>query len=403
MSPASRCHGCGSGALHEFYRVSDIPVHSCLLMRSREEAVAFPRGELRLVFCSDCGFIQNDAFDAAVQQYSERYEETQSFSSCFNAFSEGLAKRLVDRYALHGRSVLEIGCGKGEFLVSLCELGVGRGIGIDPGYRPERTLSAAAERIEFIRDFYSERYQDLEADLVCCRHTLEHIQPVRAFVDQIRRTLVGRPETVLFFEVPDVLRVLRECAFWDLYYEHCSYFSAGSLARLFRGCGLELLDLSLEYAGQYLLIEARLAEAPVGHRSSLEEDLERLAGEVRCFERRVGAVADAWRSELERHRIAGRRVAIWGAGSKGVAFLTTLGIEDAVACAVDINPHKQGLYMPGSGHRVLGPEDLVRERPEVVLVMNPIYRDEIARDLARLAIEAELIPVEGAPPGTLAA
>ncbi len=83
------------------------------------------------------------------------------------------------------------------------------------------------------------------------------------------------------------------------------------------------------------------------------------------------------------YREAGARVAIWGAGSKGVAFLTTLGLTDEVAYAIDINPHKQGMFMPGTGHPVVGPDSLHQSPPDVVIVMNPVYLDEIRSALAR--------------------
>ena len=82
---------------------------------------------------------------------------------------------------------------------------------------------------------------------------------------------------------------------------------------------------------------------------------------------------------------------IWGAGSKGVAFLTTLGVGDAVECAVDINPHKHGHYMPGTGHEVVAPESMQEDRPDVVIVMNEIYKEEIRQQLGGLGLEPEII------------
>ena len=125
------------------------------------------------------------------------------------------------------------------------------------GCIPERIDDPAAADIEWIVDFYDERYTHLDADVVICRHTLEHIPDVADFMSTIRRSIGDRPDTVVLFELPDVQRVLDEVAFWDIYYEHCSYFSLGSLARLFRRTGFEVLELSLEYDDQYLLIAAR--------------------------------------------------------------------------------------------------------------------------------------------------
>ena len=85
-----------------------------------------------------------------------------------------------------------------------------------------------------MRDFYGPRYSHLQADYVCCRHTLEHIGPVRDFVSLVRETIGDRRHVNVFFELPDMERVLEHGVFWDIYYEHCTYFTRGSLARLFR-------------------------------------------------------------------------------------------------------------------------------------------------------------------------
>ena len=101
----------------------------------------------------------------------------------------------------------------------------------------------------------------------------------------------------------------------------------------------------------------------------------------------------AGRPSLAHRCRAGRRVAIWGAGSKGVAFLTTLGVRSEVAFAVDINPHKHGFFMPGTGHEVVAPERLREAPPDVVVAMNPIYVEEIRRQLAGMGLEPELCAV----------
>ena len=87
--------------------------------------------------------------------------------------------------------------------------------------------------------------------------TLEHIHPTGDFIATVRRAIGDRVGTNVFFQIPEATRILRDCAFEDIYYEHCSYFSPGSLARLFRANGFEVLGLSTEYDGQYLTIEAR--------------------------------------------------------------------------------------------------------------------------------------------------
>jgi SAM-dependent methyltransferase len=385
------CPSCGSGALTVFHEQEAVPIHSCRLVDTREEALAFPRGTLRLAFCSDCAFITNTAYDPTLQDYGMSYEETQGFSPRFRAFAHELALRWIDRYDLRDRDVLEIGCGKGEFLALLCELGPNRGVGIDPAFSEERLDSPAAARMRFVTDLYAERYAGIAADAVVCRHTLEHIGPVGEFMALVRRT-IGDRDAVVLFDLPDVVRVLREAAFWDVYYEHCSYFSPGSLGRLFRRSGFDVVALERDYDDQYVVIDARPGagrHAPL----ALEEAPEELAEHAETFRRGVAEATARWSREFAAAAAAGRRIAVWGAGSKAVAFLNTVAAPEAVAYAVDVNPYKQGKYLAGTGHRVIGPDELAADPPDEVVAMNAIYLDEIRSrldglGLARIALVA---------------
>jgi hypothetical protein len=389
---ADSCPACGARGLSIFHEQRRVPVHSCRLVATRHEAEGFPRGTLRLGLCNSCGFITNVALDEALLTYSIDYEETQGFSPRFREFARGLAGRWIERYGLRDKDVLEIGCGKGEFLTLLCELGVRRGIGVDPAAAPERLSGPAAAQIELIKDVYSEEHARPSAAAVVCRHTLEHIRPVGEFLNLVRRSIADRPDTVVLFEVPDTMRILRECAFWDIYYEHCSYFSRGSLARLFRTAGFDVLAVELAYDDQYVILEGR-PERQAGRSRPGEETVEEIADATEGFRRDLAEVEQRWRATLEELRSSGRRAAIWGAGSKAVAFLTTLGVGHEIGCVVDINPYKHGMFIAGTGHEIVPPAFLKSYRPDVVIAMNPIYRDEIGRDLSHMGLEPALTAV----------
>lgn len=387
------CPSCSSAEVSVFYELKQVPVHSVLLLPTWEQALTYPKGDIVLAFCQNCGFIFNVAFEPDIHEYSSRYEATQGFSSTFNDFHRRLAERLADRYDLYGKRIIEIGCGQGEFLTLLCELGGNYGIGFDPAYVGGRSDSESENRITFIKDFYSERYAHYQGDFVCCKMTLEHIQGTADFVSTVRRSLRDRSDTIVFFQVPDVTRILHELAFWDIYYEHCSYFSLGSLARLFRRCGFDVVHLDKDYDGQYLMIEARPGYEPEGISLDQEDDLGELKRGVAYFVESYPRKLETWRRSLYEIRQQGQRAVIWGAGSKGVAFLTALNIQKEIKYAVDINPYKHGTYMAGTGQEIVAPEFLREYEPEVVIVMNPVYLDEIKRDLSGMGLTPELMAV----------
>jgi hypothetical protein len=371
--------------MQPFYEVTSVTVNSCILLSTKEEAQSYPRGDIVLAFCRACGFISNIAFDARLTEYSSRYEETQGYSATFNAFNRALAERLISDYSLCDKEIIEIGCGKGEFLALLCGLGNNRGVGFDPGFHEDRFDPDAIRNIRFIADFYSPEYSHYGGDFYCCKMTLEHIPAAYDFVAMVSRSIT-RKDALIFFQVPEAMRILRECAFEDIYYEHCSYFSAGSLARLFRRCGFEPLVLRTEYDGQYLTIEARPRKGAAILPE--EDDLDLLAREVASFEARCKKKRDTWRGRLEQARE--RNVVLWGSGSKAVSFLTTFKPE-GIEFVVDINPHRQNCFMPLTGQKIVSPDFLSEYKPDVVIAMNPIYLEEIGRDLAVRGLAPELV------------
>jgi SAM-dependent methyltransferase len=387
----ANCPCCGTVATETIYKASAIPVHSCVLLDTPEEAKAFPRRDLELAFCGNCGFIFNRIFDEEVMGYSTNFEESQHFSDTFNAFAKNIARETAEKCAVSGKHVLEIGCGKGEFLRELCAVGGATGLGVDPGYRIDKGRSDQDEKVQFVTDFFSDKYKHLTADVILCRHTLEHIAPVSDFVHSIREMTGAGMGTWVVFETPDAKRVLAEGAFWDIYYEHCSYFSPGTHARLFRQEGFEVTDLSLCYDDQYIYQYAKPAADRTRAHLPLEQDLVEMNALAASFPAQVKKVMNLWQQRIAEAVSNGRRIVLWGGGSKGVSFLTTLGLTEEIAAVVDVNPYKQGKFMPGTGHPVVAPQQLVDHPPDLVIVMNPIYVSEISVTLKGLSLEPQIL------------
>jgi SAM-dependent methyltransferase len=363
-----------------------VPVHSTRLVADRSAALAFPRGDLRLHWCRRCDFITNQAFDPTLVDYTvEGYEDSQMGSPTFRAFACDLADHLVDRYGLRGGCVLEVGSGQGEFLHLIAERGDLIGIGVDPASPPRRPTGGPPVHLR--QERLAPEHAMLPFDLICCRHTLEHIPDVASFLRLLRTVAVSGRRPV-YVEVPDTERILREGAFWDLYYEHCSYFSAGSLRALFEREGFTVVDLRRGYGDQYLLCEA--IPEPVAARRT-PDTVPDLAEAVVALLRTASQAQDRLRRVFEEVGQAGGRAVLWGAGSKAVALLASVTEASIVEHVVDLDPRKHGRFLPGSGCEVVAPSRLPALGPALVVVMNPLYEDEIRRDLAGLGVTCPVI------------
>jgi 2-polyprenyl-3-methyl-5-hydroxy-6-metoxy-1,4-benzoquinol methylase len=377
----NRCPVCGSRNAAKILDIHGVPLFCNVLLDSREEALKTARGDIELAFCRSCGHVFNSAFIPARMRYSPRYENSLHYSPAFREYAGGLARRLVSTYDLRNKDIIEIGCGKGDFLRLLADAGNNRCLGFDPSVDPRRNgLNHRSERFALVQDEYTEKYSNCPADFIVCRQVLEHIAEPTRFLKTIRRALGDKPHAVVFVEVPNVMFTLKDFGIWDLIYEHCGYFTASSLRHLFVETGFIPLTISEAFGGQYLCIEGKPSlQKKIFQTTSGPISIATVENHVNGFADRHRQQLSKWREAFKELRRSGTKTVVWGAGSKGVTFLNVLNIESGIEAVVDINPHKHGRYIPGTGQRVVSPDELAGIGPDVIITMNPLYADEIEK------------------------
>jgi len=383
------CPVCGGGDCELFLSLPSMPVLCNVLWESRARATAAVRGDIELVHCSSCGFIANTAFDPARIEYTESYDNCLHFSGRFQEYAESLARRLVERHHLRRKTVVDVGCGKGDFLKLLCDLGGNHGIGFDPSFAPRDDMDPELGDIRIIRDYYSENYADHGGDFVSCRHVLEHIQRPGEFLDKVRRG-ISRPGVPVYFEVPNATYTMEHTFVWDVIYEHPCYFTHESLRYVFEKSGFAVDEVADEFEGQYLGLHAKTRDPstqPVEKSTRASPAVREL---VKAFAARFRGLTGQWTRELDSVHSAGRRAVVWGAGSKGVTFLNLLDPRRRMEYAVDVSPNKHGKFVAGSGHEIVPPVFLRDYRPGLILVMNPVYEAEIRRISKEMGVDAEI-------------
>jgi SAM-dependent methyltransferase len=387
------CPACGGVDLGIFFQLPDLPTNCIALRETREAALQVSKGVIKLGFCGRCGAVSNILYDASRLEYDPTYDNSLDFSPRFQQYTDELARELVARHHLRGKSIIEVGCGNGEFLSMVCRVGGNRGIGFDPAFIPGRADLKAGEGIRIVRDYYSERYAEYRADFVICRHVLEHIATPQQFLHSMRASLAGNSGAPIFFEVPNGSFVFQNKGIWDVIYEHCFYYSAGALARLFSTCGFDVQNVSSRFDGQYLSLEARVSLRDTGAFDDPGGDLNSMEHHVRTFAQEYESKLRYWRVALGGFAEQGKRVVLWGAGAKGAMFVNAFRSLQSVEYVVDVNPHKWGLHIPGTGQEVVNPTFLKQYQPDALLIANSIYREEIERQLSDLGIRPTLFSI----------
>ncbi|RTE07914.1 class I SAM-dependent methyltransferase [Paenibacillus whitsoniae] len=390
MNSIPQCPICNSLETKCFLRRLEVPVHQNLLMKSQKSAQSINRGDLSLYVCTSCGFVFNTDFDLAKMNYSSEYNNSQTYSPFFEQYVNGLVQRISEEVGDTDCTVIEIGCGKGDFLKRIVQTNPNvKGFGFDPSYEGDSTYNDG--RLTFIKEFYDANYAHINADIVICRHVIEHVETPVQLLSTVRQALISSANTKLFFETPCVDWILENQVYWDFFYEHCSYFTKSSLTTAFERAGFQAERITHIFNGQYLWMEATLGD--VKDTVSVD-DSKRTYQLAERFTQNEFVITNKWKTTLQTMELQGS-IAVWGAGAKGVTIANLLDPEcKLISCIVDINPAKQGKYLPGTGHPIVGVTELEYYNISDVVVMNLNYRDEIASLLQQHNIKVNLIELE---------
>lgn len=367
-----------------------MPLFCNTLHDSAGDARNAPRGRLHLVLCRGCGLIWNVAFDPAKIDYATDYENAQHFSPGFRKYLEQLAERLVEEYDIRGQQLADIGCGDGLFLNLLCQRGGNEGVGFDPAAPVDGPVSESP-KVEIRRQLFSPKNLAGAPDFVACRHVLEHLSDPRALLANVRNALARHG--YVYFEAPNTWTALRDLGVWEFLYEHVCYYCPWSLVELFQRCGFSVVEVKESFSDQFVSLVAR----PVGgqdvmvsgysHRRRLADYL------AESCSVEYAQTVSYWNEKIRQLHSRGKEAVIWGAGTKGVMFLNSVPAAECLRFAVDVNPRKQGRFVAGTGQRILAPDELRAVNPDLVLIMNPCYEEEIRSELNRNGVECNLVVI----------
>ena len=381
------CPICDSKKLENFLKRKEIPVHQHLIFLDEQSAINTKRGNLELSVCLTCGFIFNQSFDITQMEYGKQYDNSQTFSKYFESYLTELINSLVFDKNIKNCNIIEVGCGKGLFLRKLVENKEwgNIGYGFDPSYLgPEVDMQG---RLKFQKKFFDNNCVIPKTDVVICRHVIEHISQPIAFLNSIKHSLLNSSNVKIFFETPTVEWIFRNNIFWDFFYEHCSYFTAESLTTCFETAGFQVENVNPVFNGQYLWLEATLPKKT----SEIIKKPKNIFFLTKEFALKEQELIIKWRKKVIEIRKKGK-VAIWGAGAKGVTFVNLIDPnKKLIDYVIDLNPQKQHNFLPGTGHPIINYTDISKNQIKNAILMNPNYQQEILELLKKSQIEMNLI------------
>ena len=379
------CLVCGEQRVEAFLDLGRTALANKFLMRE-ELAKPEPTYPLRVGFCHDCTHVQLLERVPPREMFTD-YLYISSASDTLKAHLNELSDVVVERYRLGpAHRVMDIGCNDGTLLRGFARHGV-KTLGVDPAENLARL--ATGDGIErYVGFFNAQTAQDLvrgwgRAHAITATNTFPHIPELRDFARGIETALA--PGGVFVIEAHALLDLLEQGAFDTIYHEHVSYWALAPMQRLFEPAGLQIVDaerLPIHH-GQLRVFVQRRGEGRVQPRVAQLAALERAKGldRVETYQRfaeqtaRLKRDLTAWLSQA---RAEGKRVVGYGAPAKGNTLLSFLGLgPETIDYIVDKSPLKQGRYTPGTHIPVVGPERLLEDQPDYVLLLAWNFAEEI--------------------------
>jgi SAM-dependent methyltransferase len=412
-APAPSCRFCSAPLEHVFVDLGMSPIANSYL-RPEQLLRMEPFYPLRCLVCSKCFLVQLEEFESPEQIFSDDYAYFSSYSSSWVEHARQYVGMAVERFELGpDQRVVEIASNDGYLLQFFVQRGV-PALGIEPA---ANTAAAARERgVETLVRFFGtdtarEVAANQRADLIIGNNVLAHVPDLNDFVAGIAVLLA--PEGTVTMEFPHLLRLIENREWDTIYHEHFSYFSWLTVRQVFAVHGLRLYDVDeIPTHGGSLRIYGCHAgsDRPDAPAVAELEGRERDAGLDRLetylsFEQRVREHKWSIVEFLTAERRAGNRIAAYGAPAKGNTLLNYCGVRnDLIEFTADMNPVKQGRFLPGTHIPIFAPEHIREARPDLVLILPWNIRAEIAAQLAfvrewggRLAVPAPEVGVLGAP------
>jgi 2-polyprenyl-3-methyl-5-hydroxy-6-metoxy-1,4-benzoquinol methylase len=346
---------------------------------------------LRVFVCESCLLVQSEPY-AAPETIFVDYAYFSSYSKTWLDHAEHYAQLMTESHGIDPESqVIEIASNDGAVLQPFAARGIPV-LGVEPAANVAKV--ANQKGVPTIVEFFGEKLgaelgKSTPADLLIGNNVFAHVPDINGFTRGLKLALA--PGGLITLEFPHLLNLLELNQFDTVYHEHFFYFSLGVAQRVFKAHGLRIFDVErIPTHGGSLRIFGCHAddERPDGEGLAVVAEMEQKAGLDQ-----VATYSDFGVKTMEEKRRVlrllvelkdkGHTIAGYGAAAKGTVLLNYCGVgTDFIDFIADLNPEKQGNFLPGVRIPIRAPEEIERTKPDYVFILPWNLREEVTEQLS---------------------
>lgn len=372
------CIACGYHLTYPIYSPGNHPLSVLHLPKSEQEAINITKYPMNFRRCASCGHIYNVDFDYSLIPYEENSNLMFNKGSSWKVFMDEMVSNLNSVHGLKNKIIVEIGCGDGHFLERIKQVEpTAKCIGFEPGIE-HKTVSSKG--IEVYNDYFKPERDmaKLRPDILICRHVIEHLENPKYFVSEISYwSNQSQVFPIFLAEVPLINKAIKHSRINDYLFEHVSNFTDFSFSNMFRISGYKVLEKHIGYGGEVIVTISQ----PLNNK--------KFASIRKSSEKYYSGVAEQ-REKIKQELLKIRKnntIAFWGGTGKGASLLN--GFELSVnefSVVVDSDPMKIGFHVPGTGQKIISPEDLKQNPCDIIFICTQWRAKDIYSEICKRQI-----------------
>lgn len=382
------CPVCESKNLLPIFSKEAMPLYNLERHYNQNSALNAATGKIEFYLCQDCTFVFNAAFDESAMGYSVDYESARSHSKYFDNYLGQVCQDLDNVFNVSDKTIVEVGCGDGEFLKKLRGNYEFKGYGFDPSLVTDQI--AQFRDLQFVRGYYTYG-SPIFPDIIVLRHVLEHQKNPHWFLDKIIPGTTTNNKLGIYIEIPDWEWIVNTNSIYAFSYEHCSYYSRYSIEHALSSRGFQPEKISFTFDNEYLQYYG--VNIPVSRLVKYDQSKakETIVLKSELFKDKMRVLME----ELKKQILSiSDNAVLWGAG-KGTVLLNILDISyNQLKYVVDINPARHNTYIPRTGQHLVSPEFIKEMKPKYILITNHQYYNEIRSQILKLGVQADIISID---------